>query len=126
MDFTIAASFTGSMMIELIQQNDQAPSAYRDMFEARGYGFHHLAIPSYDYEHDLARFREQGYSVVNEAMSPADHGGGRAAYIDTSPRLPGMIELMEIVPDLATALQELEKTAAEWDGTDPIRVHTFT
>jgi hypothetical protein len=36
-----------------------------------------------------------------------------------------MIELMEIVPELTAALSELEAAAANWDGTDPIRVHKF-
>lgn len=122
MDFTIGASFTGSMMIELIQQNDDAPSAYKDVIATRGYGFHHLAIPSYDYENDLAHFRQLGFAVANECTAPSEHGGGRAAYIDTTARLPGMIELMEIVPQLSAALSELEATVANWDGTDPIRV----
>jgi hypothetical protein len=125
MDFTVAAAFSGSMMIELVQQNDNNPSAYQDVVATRGYGFHHLAIPSYDYEADLARFRELGYAVANDGTAPADHGGGRAAYIDTRARLPGMIELMEIVPQLTAALAELEAAAAHWDGTDPIRVHRF-
>ena len=32
---------------------------------------------------------------------------------------------MEIVPELTAALSELEAAAANWDGTDPIRVHKF-
>jgi len=125
MDFTIAAAFSGAMMFELIQQNDDRPSAYKDVVDARGYGFHHLAIPSYDYDKDLARYRKLGFAIANEGTAPADHGGGRAAYVDTTARLPGMIELMEIVPELTAALSELEAAAANWDGTDPVRVHKF-
>ena len=95
------------------------------MVGARGYWFHHFALPSYDYEKDISRYRQLGFAVANEGTAPADHGGGRAAYIDTTARLPGMVEIMEIVPELTAALQELETTAANWDGTDPIRVHRF-
>ena len=125
MDFSLAVAFSGSMMFELIQQNDDTPSAYRDMVAARGYGFHHLAISSYDYERDLARYRQLGFEIANDGSAPPDHGGGRAAYVDTTSRLPGMVELMEIVPDLTVALNELEAIAANWDGMDPIRVHKF-
>ena len=95
------------------------------MVAARGYGFHHLAISSYDYERDLARYRQLGFEIANDGSAPPDHGGGRAAYVDTTSRLPGMVELMEIVPDLTVALNELEAIAANWDGMDPIRVHKF-
>jgi catechol 2,3-dioxygenase-like lactoylglutathione lyase family enzyme len=96
-----------------------------DVVSTRGYGLHHLALPSYDYDRDLARYRKLGFTIVNEGTAPADHGGGRAAYIDTTSKLPGMIELMEIVPSLSASLFELEAAAANWDGTDPIRVHKF-
>lgn len=125
MDMTIAAAFSGSMMFELIQQNDDQPSAYQDVVAQRGYGFHHLAIPSYDYDKDLANYRKLGFAIANEVSAPSDHGGGRAAYVDTTARLPGMIELMEIVPQLTTALAELQAAAVDWNGTDPIRLHKF-
>jgi hypothetical protein len=125
MDFTVAAAYSGSMMFELIQQHDEVPSAYRDVVAMRGYGFHHLAISSDAYEQDLARLRMLGFAIANEGTSPVDHGGGRAAYIDTTARLPGMIELLEVVPELTDALSELEAAAANWDGRDPIRVRRF-
>lgn len=125
LDFTVAVAYSGAMMLELIQQNDDVPSAYKDVVAIRGYGFHHFAIPSYDFEKDLSHYRNLGFAVVNEGASPADHGGSRGAYVDTTSKLPGMTELQEIVPELAAALTELEATAANWDGTDPIRVQKF-
>jgi len=126
LDFTVAVAYSGAMVLELIQQNDDGPSAYKDVVAKRGYGFHHFAIASHDFDKDLARYRNLGLAVVNEGASPPDHGGGRGAYVDTSAKLPGMTELMEIVPELAAALTEMEATAANWDGTDPIRVQKFS
>jgi len=125
LDFTVAVAYSGGMAVELIQQNDDGPSAYKDVVSERGYGFHHFALASYDFDRDLAHYRQHGLAVVNEGASPADHGGGRAAYVDTSAKLFGMTELMEIVPELASALTEMQATAANWDGTDPIRVQKF-
>jgi hypothetical protein len=125
MDFTLAVAYSGSMMLELIQQNDDRSSAYKDVVAIHGYGFHHLAIPSYNYDEDLARYGSLGFAIANEGAAPPDHGGGRAAYVDTTARLPGMIELMEIVPNLTAILTELEATASNWDGTEPVRVHKF-
>src|ERR1700730_4790019 len=48
MDFTLAVAYSGTLMIELVQQNDDVPSAYNDVVAARGYGFHHFAIQSHD------------------------------------------------------------------------------
>jgi hypothetical protein len=124
-DFTLAVAFSGTLMIELVQQNDDTPSAYKDLVDKRGYGFHHFAVQSHDYESDLARYRKLGFIVANEGTSPDAHGGGRAAYVDTTTRLPGMTEVMEVVPELVDALREFELAAANWDGTDPIRVHRF-
>lgn len=123
MDFSLAVAFSGKMMVELIQQHDDAPSAYRDVVATRGYGFHHFAIQSEDYDQELARFRKLGFAVANEGTSPPDHGGGRAAYVDTTDRLPGMTEVMEAVPELIATLSDMETVAANWDGSEPIRVH---
>jgi hypothetical protein len=53
------------------------PSAYQEVIAEKGYGFHHFAIGSEDYDEDIARLRELGYPVVNEGASPRDHGGSR-------------------------------------------------
>ena len=40
-DVSLAMSFAGHMNVELIQPNNDAPSVYREVLEARGPGFHH-------------------------------------------------------------------------------------
>lgn len=37
---TLAFAHTGTMMIELIEQHDDAPSVFAEVARARGYGFH--------------------------------------------------------------------------------------
>jgi hypothetical protein len=49
-DVSIAMGFAGHMMIELIQPRDDKPSVYREIVQARGYGFHHLGIAFEDVE----------------------------------------------------------------------------
>jgi hypothetical protein len=125
-DFTVAIAYSGPMLFELIQQNNDVPSAYQEVISEKGYGFHHFAIGSDDYDGDIARLREQGFTVVNEGASPPDHGGSRGAYVDTRSRLPGMTEVLELVPEMRSALSELQAIAAQWDGTDPIRIQKFS
>jgi hypothetical protein len=67
-------------------------------------------------------YRNLGLAVANEGAAPAGHGGGRGAYVDTIAILSGMTELREVVPELTASLSELEATAANWDGTEPISV----
>ena len=124
-DFTVALAYSGPLAIELIQQNDDRPSAYQEVVASRGYGFHHFAIPSHHFDEDIARYRALGFAVANEGASPADHGGSRGAYLDTRARLPGMTEILEIVPQMTAALSEMEEISAGWDGTDPIRIQKF-
>jgi catechol 2,3-dioxygenase-like lactoylglutathione lyase family enzyme len=122
MDISAAIAFSGSLMLELIQQHDSSPSACTDLVRARGYGFHHFAVPANNLDEEVARYRARGFAVVNEAAAPSGRGGGSSAYIDTTAELPGMTELTEVAPQLLETLRQLEDIAAHWDGSDPVRV----
>lgn len=116
MTVTLARAFIGDTMIELIQQHDDGPSVYREVFEARGHGFHHWAITSDDPDADIARL---GYPVVFEDHVPT---GARVTYVDARRDLPGMIEILELTPDQEDKYADFHRASAEWDGTtDPVR-----
>ena len=123
LDLTLALANSGHMMIELIQQNDDQPSVYREIQERRGYGFHHLAIAAsaQEYDRTLARYQEQGYAMVLEGAVAI---GARAAYFDTSADLGGMIEVIEVTPAVEGLFTHIHTASIGWDGADPIRVLT--
>ncbi len=119
-DITIALANSGHMMFELIQQNDAKPSVYKEAIETMGYGFHHWAVaaPSAEYDATLADYQQQGFKL---ALECAVSVGGRAAYIDTLPGLPGMIELIEVTPSVETLFNHVHQASVGWDGSNPVR-----
>ena len=117
LDASLAVSFSGSMMFELIQQHNEVPSVFQDVVNRRGYGLHHLAISTRDFEGDRARYRGMGYEPVFEASA---EGGLRVAYFDTLATLPGMLEIMDMPPALESRWASLQASCAKWDGRDPI------
>lgn len=114
---------SGPLQIEIIQQHNDAPSAYTE-FLGRGLeGCQHVATWfSSHAEYDRARQRllGNGLTLVHEARLSAI--GCRFAYFENG-MMPGlMIEIAEsLLPHLAPVLERLGKVAEGWDGNDPIR-----
>jgi hypothetical protein len=118
MRLTLAVAFAGHMMFELIEQHDKEPSVYRETIETRGYGFHHWAMPVADLDREVARYQALGYEEAFSDLSPR---GARIAYMDTTRDLPGMLELIEMSPDLEGKYTRMHLASVGWDGSDPIR-----
>ncbi len=115
---SLAMSFAGHMMIELLQEHHPLPSVYRETIETRGYGFHHWGIASKDFDADLARYQSSGYETAFHARVPT---GGRVAYIDTTRDLPGMVELIELGADFDEVFGRFHRASIDWDGRNPVR-----
>jgi len=119
LDVSIAMAYSGSMCFELISQNCDNDSVYKEVQRSRGWGFHHWAYASMDFDADLKRYTSDGLEV---ALYGRAGPGARAAYIDTSGTLPGMIELIEITESVESLFTGMQQAASEWDGkTDAIR-----
>lgn len=119
MSITLARAFVGTTMIELVAQHDEEPSVYREFIDRTGYGFHHWAIGSDDIEADVATYAEAGLEKAFEDVLPS---GGRVVYVDASSILPGMIELVEMVPAQEEKYLSFYRASISWDGTDPVRL----
>jgi hypothetical protein len=115
---TLAIAFTGHHMVELIQQHDQNPSVYVETVKGRGYGFHHWAIGSDNFEADVDRYKLAGFVVAFSDRSPR---GMRVAYMDKPGELPGMIEIVEMTEAAEAAYTRCFEAAQGWDGKDPFR-----
>lgn len=115
LDASLAISFSGSMMIELIQQHNDVPSVFRDVVDRRGYGLHHLAVSTRDFEADCAKYRSMGHEPVFEA---AGEGGLRVAYFDLLETLSAILEVIDIPPQIESQWVRLQARCADWDGGD--------
>lgn len=120
-DISIALGFSGSMCFELIQQNNDVPSIYKDVIDARGYGFHHWAISTLSFDEDVKRYEALGAELALSAMVPV---GARAAVMDTTDSLGGMLELIEVTPKVEEFFTMMHKASVGWNGADPVRVLT--
>jgi len=115
MKISLAVAFAGEVMVELIEQHDGEPSVYQETLKARGtHGFHHWAIGARDFDATVEQYKAKGYS---EAFSDISPRGVRVVYLDTSSNLPGMLEIIEMTPDVEEQYRRMYEAAKKWDGT---------
>jgi hypothetical protein len=90
-DISVATAELGVIQLELIEQHDDVPSCYRDLFERGNGGLHHVAVRTTAYDDELARYERLGCARAFEGS----YRGTRFVYVDTSPALGIMVELVE-------------------------------
>jgi hypothetical protein len=117
LEVTLAIAFSGHTMIELVQQHNDAPSVFRETIGRSGYGFHHFAIVTRDFDAELAKYRSTGFEIAFSDRLL----GSRIVYFDTTSVLPGMTELVEYSPGIEAAQSAGFYSAQNWDGSNPIR-----
>lgn len=110
--FSTAVAQSGSIQIELIEQHDDGPSAFRDTVPARGTGFHHVAIIAEDFDAALRQYA--GVEIAAEGR----FGDIRFVYLDTSATLGAMLEILEDRPAIRAFFGAILKANERWDG-DP-------
>jgi hypothetical protein len=116
-DMDVAMAQSGGVQIELIQQHDDLPSCYRDMYRQGEEGFHHICYVVDDLPGALAHF-------ARHDMPPAIEGNfGHVsfAYVDSRPGIGCMTELVGRHPDIEAFFRKVADAAVDWDGRDPIR-----
>ncbi len=95
-DVSYAFGYLGDMMIQFIQQHDDTPSIYRDMYAAGEEGFHHVGVLVNDYEGEKRRLLEMGFSLACELHAD----GVDACYFDTRSTSGGFTELHDDPPHI--------------------------
>ena len=116
-DISVAMAQAGPVMIELIQQHNDEPSAYRDSFPEGSSGLHHLCSFTQDFDGELERLRLGGYPVAHRGR----FGDIRLAYVDTREALGFMIEYVDDSAEIRAMYATVAAAAVDWDGTNPIR-----
>jgi hypothetical protein len=118
LSLTIGITFSGPLMLELIQQHNDAPSVYLDGIRKHGFGFHHWGIACEHFDQEVEAYRQQGRDIVFSDETPS---GARVAYFDTADQLPGMIELIEMTDAQKVRYAKIQAETIAWDRTNPIR-----
>jgi hypothetical protein len=118
-DVELAGAFvqSGEIVIELLQQLNDVPSPFRQIYPPGHEGFHHVAVFAKDFEQERNRFKAAGFRIAGEF----DYAPGcQICYIDTVAALGHMIELYS-EHDAIRRMYTASRTAAEtWDGKNLI------
>lgn len=116
-DVSYAFGYSGDMMIQFIQQHDDTPSIYRDMYARGQEGFHHVGILVHDWEAERQRLLDLGF--VNACELYADNVN--AAYFDTRSVNGGFTEIHGDPPHILEAFASWrEAHRRHRPGNDPI------
>lgn len=116
---TLALANSGDLQVEIIHQDNDAPSIYSEFTSAGGDGFHQLAYWAEDFDAALAAGQAAGWPVV---WSGGDAGTARYAYFEPPQGTAAtIIELMELTAATAGMAELVRSASVDWDGSDPIR-----
>lgn len=80
----------GQLDLELIEP-DHHPSTWREHLDKNGEGVHHIAFHIKGMQETVDRLEAAGYPLQQKG----EYTGGRYAYVDTTPDLKVLIELLE-------------------------------
>lgn len=114
---SIALANVGELQVELLQQHCQAPSIFRDHLCRYGYGAHHWAVWSQEYDATYARAVQNGLRAAQEGESR----GGRFAYFRLSRDVGGIVEIVDLTPARQELNERIRRASIGWDGSDPVR-----
>lgn len=116
-DHSSAYGQAGDLMIELITQHNDGPSALRDAFAPHERGVHHVACFVDDVAEAIAAQTRAGLAIALDAVTS---NGTRFAMVDTRAALGHMLELYERAK-VAPFYAMVRDAARGWDGRDPLR-----
>lgn len=117
-DHSNAVGQWGDLMLELVVDHGDGPSAVRDMFAPGETGLHHVAVFCDDVEAEATRMEADGHPVAQTAVA---RGTIPFTFVDTTAQRGHMIELYEPSEGLVELYEMVAAAARDWDGTDPIR-----
>ncbi|PXX06048.1 VOC family protein [Mycolicibacterium moriokaense] len=115
---TLALSNSGELQVELIQQEDDAPSIFTEFLESNGPGYHQLAYWAEDFDATMKAVTDAGWPVV---WSGGEGFGVRFAYVEPPGSPAAVIEISELTGATLASSAHIRDAATSWDGSDPIR-----
>lgn len=113
LEISVAYVQAGGIMVELVTQLNDAPSAFRDVYQPGQEGFHHVAVAMDDHGKQVAHYRDLGFEVVTELSTPEGRG---ASYIDTRSAIGHMVEVYKVNDSLHELYARVRQAAHDWDG----------
>ena len=117
-DHTSAYGQWGEVMVELVQDHGDGPSAIRDLYAPGETGLHHVAYFVDDLDLATRELAERGFPL---AMSAEARGTTRFHFIDAVSQMGHFLELYEPSSALQSFYKKVRDASEGWDGSDPSR-----
>ena len=121
-DFSIALAQWGDVQIELIRQDNDAPSVYRDW---NSNALHHIQLTVESYDEAVAACERAGFSLAMEGRGLLGSPELRFGYCDLGEYGPARYIEFAHHPDGGSgsraSVNRMKAAAKDWDGTDPVR-----
>lgn len=111
-DVSYAFGYLGDQMIQFIEQHDDKPSIYRDMFKPGEEGFHHIAYIVSDFHAERQRWLDMGYELATELYADEVN----AAYFDTRALNGVFTEIHGDPLHILGTFAVWKRTHEAWDG----------
>ena len=108
----------GNVMLELVHQDIEGPSPFRDMYGPGDEGIHHMAMIVDSLTETYALCEEHGYEIAAKAQSIV---GNEFAFVDTIATLGHMLEIYERNDQLLEFYDLVLNASLDWRGEDPVR-----
>ena len=117
-DVSYAFGYADDLQIQLVQQHDDTPSIYREMFAAGEEGLHHVGVLVEDFDAERARLLGEGFEPACELEADGAH----AAYFDTREAIGCFTELHNTPERIMATFATWRAAHDGWDGvTRPLR-----
>jgi hypothetical protein len=120
-EISVGLAQSGSMQIELIQQDNAEPSAWMEFRTKGRRGIQHVAYWTQQFDRDLGACEAHGITIVQSIGSVSGGPNERAVYFHPTQQPDMLIELSEVMGWKREALSLVATAAADWDGRDAIR-----
>ena len=114
---SMAFANSGDLQVELIVQEDDSPSVYKEFLDVGHEGLHHHAWWVDDFPAVADAAAAAGWS---EAMRGNVGGMADFAYFEVASAVP-LVEVMELTDATRWLASKVRDAARDWDGTDPVR-----
>ena len=105
-------------MVELVQQDEEGPSPFREMYGPGEYGIHHVATIVEDLAATYERVAAAGLELAARAETLT---GTEFAFVDTVADQGHMTEIYAASRGLLRFYDMVRNAAVDWDGGDPVR-----
>lgn len=115
---SLALTHSGDLQIELIQPHGDGPNIFTEFLSSKGEGFHQLAYWTDDFGATMDGVRDAGWPTVFEGGADL---GVRFVYVQPQGSPAEVIEISELTEATTGLAAYIRQTAANWDGSDPIR-----